>query len=67
MESIQFGQKEEADRVVEYGIFGMKDVILHKVDQEIVALEIRLEIKMNEACQNTASHLQEIKDSVAVV
>ena len=45
MESVRFGQKEEAAWAVEYGIFGLKNVISGEVDQEIVALEI----KMNEA------------------
>ena len=32
MESVCSSQKEEADQVVEYGIFGLKTEILHEVD-----------------------------------
>ena len=32
MKSARSGQKEKADRAVEYGIFGLKTEILHKVD-----------------------------------
>ena len=67
MESVRSGQKEEAELGVEYEIFGLKTIILREVDQEITMLETRLEVKMNEAHQTTATRLQEIKDSVAAV
>ena len=51
MESVCSSQKEEADQVVEYAIFGLKTEILHEVDQEVALLETRLEVKMNGAHQ----------------
>ena len=67
MESVCFGQKEEVDWALQYGIFGLKIVILCEVDQEIVVLETRLEVKINEAHQTTATRLQDIKDSVMAI
>ena len=48
MEFVFFDQNKEADWAVRYAIFGLKIEILREVDQEIEALEARLEAKMNE-------------------
>ena len=51
LECIHSDQKEEADWVVGYTIFGLKTEIFREVDQEVAAMETRLEAKMNEAQQ----------------
>ena len=67
MESIRFGQKEEAEAAVGHGISELKTQILQEIDKEITALETKLMVKMNEDRQTTATRLQEIKDSVEAV
>ena len=67
MESVCSDQKEEADRAVVYVIFGLKNEIMPKVDKEVAALEVRAEVKMNEARHTTATRLHEIEDSVVGV
>ena len=67
MESIRFGQKEEAEAAVGHGISNLKTQILQEIDKDITTLETKLMVKMNEDHQATATCLQEIKDSVAVV
>ena len=57
MDSVHFDQKEEADRVVGYTISRLKNEIMREVDKEVAALEVRMEVKMNEACQTTTTHL----------
>ena len=47
--------------------YGLKKQISVEVDQKIAVLEARLEARMNETRQITATHLQEIKDLVVVV
>ena len=67
MESIRSGQKEEAEAAVGHGISELKTQILQEIDKEITTLETKLMVKMNEDRQTTATRLQGIKDSVAVV
>ena len=67
MESIRFGQKEEAEATMGHGIFELKTQILQEIDKEITVVKTKLMVKMNEDHQTTATRLQEIKDSVAVV
>ena len=67
MESIRFGQKEEAEAVVGHQISELMTQILQEIDKEITALETKLMVKMNEDRQITATRLQGIKDSVAAV
>ena len=50
LESIRYGQKEEAEKVVGRGILGLKTQILKEVDKEIAVLETRLTVKLNEDC-----------------
>ena len=65
MESIFSGQKDEVEAVVGHGISELKTQILQEIDKEIIALETKLMVKMNEDHQTMATRLQEIKDSVA--
>ena len=50
MASICFDQKEEAEWAMRYEVFGLKSEILAEVEKKVVALETRLEAKMNETC-----------------
>ena len=67
LEYVCSDQKEEADLAVGYAIFGLKTEIMRELDQEVTMLETRLEAEMNEACQATATLLQEIKYLVVAV
>ena len=60
-------QKEEAERAVDNAIFGLKKQTLVEVDKKVVVLKTRMEAKMNEIRQNTATNLQDIKEIVAAI
>ena len=49
MEFVRSDQKEEFDRAIGYAIFGLKNEIMCEVDKEVMVLEVRMEVKMNEA------------------
>ena len=53
--------------MVGQAIFRLEPDILNEVYQEVLALETKLETKMNEVHHTTATHLQEIKDLVVAV
>ena len=61
MESVRFDQKEEADRAVGYAIFGLKNEIMREVDKEVMALEARMGVKMNEARQTILTVCRKLK------
>ena len=67
LEFVRSDQKEESDWAVGYAIFGLKIKITREVGQKVAVLETRLEAKINEARQTTATRLQQIKDSVVAV
>ena len=58
-------QKEEAEWVVCNAIVRVKEQILVEVDKKVVALEARMEAKMNKTRQDTITTLQHIKDTMA--
>ena len=49
MEFVCFGQKEEAEWVIGSKISELKQHILVEVDMKVIALEVRIKAKMNEA------------------
>ena len=67
MTSIRPDLKEQIDRVVLEAKTELRTELAAMINQKVVSLEVRIEMKINKVRQDTTSLLEELKTIVAAV